>query len=410
MKKYFIAALAAVAVMTSSAADIKQTVKDLEKSFKGTENMETFNQNVEANKSVFNDPEMSKIFEIYLVPGDIAWKMYDKMYMNQSIGQQVNPQEMAGALENGFDYYNKALAAGPYTDAKGKEKAPDSKKLINTLAGHYNDLSNVGSLLWDAKDYAGAYRMWTKYVEAMQNPDYRASLKNAAPADSTIAYGYYLKGLAAWQSDQLDQALDAFQSAIELGYQKPEVYDYALQVANQAQNPEKRFYYAKQGLDKFGTSNPNFLLLTLNGYIEQEKYPEARALLDEAIAKDPSNPVYFFSMGILEDNLKNTDAAIAAMEKAIQLNPEYAVAYFNLGRIVAEKYDALDGQASNMSTNEYNRYKETTLVPLLHQAAQAFEKAYELDPENQSGALRYLKNIYYVLNDETNLNRIESMF
>lgn len=410
MKKYFIAALALCATIAASAADIKQSVKDLEKSFKGTDDMATFKQHVSDNQAVFNDPTLSKVYEIYLVPGDIAWKLYDNMYMKQQLGQAANPQDMADALLNGYDYYEKAVAAGPYTDDKGKTKNPDTKKLINTLAGHYQDLSNVGSLLWEAKDFNGAYDMWGRYVDVMQKPEYRSALKDAAPADSTVAYGYYLKALAAWQSNKLPEALSAFQSAIDLGYQTPEVYDYALQCANQAKDNDKMFYYAKTGLEKFGTSNPNFLLLTLNGYIEQEKYPEARQLLDEAISKDPNNPIYYFSMGILEDNLKNTDAAIAAMKKALEIDNGYAVAYFNLGRIIAEKYDKLDADAANMSQAQYNQYKAETLVPLLNQAAEAFEKAYQIDPDNESDALRYLKNIYYVLGDETNLKRVESMF
>lgn len=408
MKKYFVAALALLAVAVASA-DTKQTLKELEKSFKGTEDMATFNERVQQNQAVFNDPEMSKIFEVYLVPADVAWKLYDNMFMKQSIGQQVNPKEMADALSNGYTYYEKAIAAGPYTDAKGKEKKPDIKKLNNAIAGRYNDFNNVGALLWEAKDFDGAYEMWGKYVEVLSNPELRALIK-PAPADSTIAYGNYLKALAAWQGDKLPEALDAFQAAIDGGYDKSEVYDYALQCANNAKDQEKMFFYAQKGLEKFGTANPNFLLLTLNGYIEQQRYSEARELLDKAISKDPNNPIYYFSLGILDDNMKNQDAAINAMKKAIELNPKYAVAYFNLGRIIAEKYDKLDGETSNMSMAEYNSYKEKTLVPLLHEAAAAFEKAYELDPDNQADALRYLKNIYYVLGDEANLKRVENLF
>ena len=407
MKKYLIMGLALLATLTASA-ELKETLKGLEKTFKGADNVAAFTEAENQSKAVFEDPATAGIFEIYMVPGNKAWDLYDKMYLNQSMGQNQNPQDMGKALLSGYNYYVKALEVGPYTDAKGKEKKPDEKKIVNTISGHYTDFSNVGSYLWDSKDFKGAYDVWSMYVNVMTDPRFAGNIKNLA--DSTVAYGNYLKALAAWQADMLPEALDAFQAAIDGGYETPEVYDYALQVANQAQNQEKMFYYAQKGLEKFGTSNPNFLLLTLNGYIEQQQYDQARQLLDEAIAKDPKNPIYYFSMGILEDNLSNTDAAIVAMKKAIELNDEYAVAYFNLGRLLAEKNDELDSKASNLSLPEYNAYKQKELIPVLKESAAAFEKAYALDPDNQADALKYLKNIYYVLEDADNLKRVEQLF
>ena len=46
--------------------------------------------------------------------------------------------------------------------------------------------------------------------------------------------------------------------------------------------------------------------------------------------------------------------------------------------------------------------------PILLEAVKYLEKAYQLDSE-QTDALRYLKNIYYVLNDGENLLRVENL-
>lgn len=405
MKKYFIMGLALVASLTASA-DLKQDLKDVDKAFKGADNMSAFHK-AEAEAKALIESNAS-VFEFYMTPGKKAWDIYDKMFMNQSLGQQQNPTEMGDALNNGYEYYVKALQVGPYSDEKGKEKKPDEKKIVGTIAGHYNDFSNVGSMLWDAKDFKGAYNAWDRYVSIMSDPRFASSIK-PAPADTAIAYGNYLKALAAWQADMLPEALDAFQASIDGGYENADVYNYALQVANQAQNQEKMFYYAQKGLQKYGTENPNFLLLTLNGYIEQKKFEEARQLLDEAIAKEPKNPIFYFSRGVLEDNLGNNDEALKAMEKAIEIDSEYAIAYYQYGRLLADKYDALDAKASE-DMSSYNKVKESELIPLLHKAAGAFEKAYQIDPDNQGDALKYLKRIYYVLNDEENLKRVENLF
>ena len=61
-----------------------------------------------------------------------------------------------------------------------------------------------------------------------------------------------------------------------------------------------------------------------------------------------------------------------------------------------------------MSQAEYNKYAFETLRPILTEAAGYLEKAYQLD-NNLTDPLRYLKNIYYVLNDGENLKRVENL-
>lgn len=78
------------------------------------------------------------------------------------------------------------------------------------------------------------------------------------------------------------------------------------------------------------------------------------------------------------------------------------------GRMLVQEYDTLDQAAANMSQAEYNKYNYENMRPLLIEATKYLEKAYQLDNE-QTDALRYLKNIYYVLNDGENLKRVEGL-
>ena len=76
--------------------------------------------------------------------------------------------------------------------------------------------------------------------------------------------------------------------------------------------------------------------------------------------------------------------------------------------MLAEEYDALDQATGNMSQADYNKYAAETLVPLLKESAKNFEKAYELNNELDD-ALKYLKNIYYRLNDNANYERVNKL-
>lgn len=61
-----------------------------------------------------------------------------------------------------------------------------------------------------------------------------------------------------------------------------------------------------------------------------------------------------------------------------------------------------------MSQAEYNKYRAETMNPLLKEAAQYLEKAYQLDNE-MTNALTNLKIVYYNLNDGANLDRVEKL-
>ncbi|MDE6403466.1 MAG: hypothetical protein K2K86_06635, partial [Muribaculaceae bacterium] len=96
-------------------------------------------------------------------------------------------------------------------------------------------------------------------------------------------------------------------------------------------------------------------------------------------------------------------------KKSVAADSNPANGNLQLGYLTLRKVEALDAATGNMSNAEYNKYKEDVLFPLLREAAQYLEKCYELDPENGSGALANLRNVYYNLNDADNLQRIERL-
>jgi tetratricopeptide (TPR) repeat protein len=70
---------------------------------------------------------------------------------------------------------------------------------------------------------------------------------------------------------------------------------------------------------------------------------KAIAEFEAAISKDPGNADLYESLGEADQKLSRLDAAKAAYEQELKLNPHSAIALYNVGRLDVERGDAADG-------------------------------------------------------------------
>jgi Tfp pilus assembly protein PilF len=207
----------------------------------------------------------------------------------------------------------------------------------------------------------------------------------------------------------LDEALQAFEYAKNKGYNKKALYDYAISVAAQAQKNDVVYALAAEGYKYYGKEDPKFIQLIINGYIEKQDYEQANAMLDEAIAAEPGNAVYYNLKGVICESQKDNETALEFYKKATEIDATLASAHYNYGRKLCEKAYSISDSSAELSQAEYNKVRAEQIDPLLKLAAEQLEKAFQLDEENQRDALRYLRNVYYNLGDDENLKRVELM-
>ncbi len=406
MKKFIVMSLGLAAAVSMSAQ--VALVKDAEKAFKGADKYADYAKAIELITPAFSNPETKDNAQTYWIPGKQGFKVYDNMYLEKSIGKDVNVEEMGTALLDGYKYGMMALAVDTVVDAKGKVKTKFSKEIASTIGGHLADFANTGSIFWDTQKYPQAYEAFMAYLSIPENPRLGQAAPKALP-DSMAAQISYFAGLSAWQANMLPEAAAAFEKMMDLGYNDMAAYDYAYSVAYQMGDDAKKLAYSQRAFDKFGNQKPEFLQRIIQSYITAKNYDTALNYLEDAIKADPNNANYYYLEGVLYDDQDNKEKSMELYKKAVELDPSGALYNFSYGTALLQKFEKMDDAASSMAQGDYNKYRFETLNPIIKDAATYLEKAYKADPENMRNALINLKIIYYNLNDGENLKRVEDL-
>lgn len=406
MKKISVLGICLFAGLTALAQN--SLVKEVERELKSANDQ--YPQKLEKLKPAFTDPETAEQPYVWFVAGKGGMEYFDGQEVMRKMGKGVDERGIANALMNSFGYLTNAIKFDSIPDAKGKIKPKYSKDAINLIKTHYQDLNKAGINLWQAAAYPEAYKAWELYINVPSNPVLGKNAPEALP-DTIAADIYYNMALAAWQSNELDNALAAFDNAIAKGYDKKNVYDYAIAVVyNKDRDPEKMAYYAEMAYPVYGQEDNAYIGYIINNKIAKKQFAEAQQMLEEYITKDPENGQLYYVLGVLNDAQENPEAAMANYKRALELNPDNAHAQLQYGRQLCNKAFRLDDEISTLPIAEYNKRRVEEVNPIFKEATIYLEKAYALDPDNMSDARSLLRNCYYNLQDEKNLNRFSNEY
>lgn len=406
MKKLSVLGICLFAGLTAVAQN--SLVKEVEREMKSS--VEKYPEKLDKLKPAFTNEETAGQPYVWFVAGKGGMDFYDNQEVMKKMGKGVDDKVIGNALMNSFDYLLKALPLDSIPNEKGKIKPKYSKDAINLIKSHHKDLNISAVNLWQVADYPSAYKAWDMYIQLPSNPVLGANAPAALP-DSTASDIYYNMGLAAWQANQFDDALNAFDNAIAKGYNKKNIYDYAIAVAyNNNHDAAKMAYYAEQAYPLYGAEDNSYIGYMINNKIANKEFTEAQAMLEKYIQADPNNGQLYYVLGVLYDSQENVDKAVENYKRAIELNPENAQAQLQYGRQLCNKAFRIDDEISSLPAAQYNERRVNEVNPLFREATQYLEKAYSLDPDNMSDALSLLRNCYYNLQDEENLKRVESLY
>ena len=389
--------LMAIALGVAACATAQMSVvKDAQRAAKEGK---PFSEVVGIITPALSNPETAGSSDTWMVPGKAAYDQYDKLVANKQLHMFKNAQDTINQdmlLVPAYEYYMKALAVDTIIDKKGKPKTKNSKKILDTFVGHLNDYYMAGAELYNFQKYDDAFKAFGIFIDLTQMPQLKKSLaSNPMAADSIVSSTAFNQGIAAWQVERFDDAIGAFMNAIKLGYNKKQVYDYAMAVAQAAGKNDTLFMIAQEALPLYGKEDTQYIRQITNHYLQSKDYDNAYKAINQAIVQDPANPQYYVVKGIISEYSGDLDAATQSYEKAYNLDNSNAEAAYNYGRSLSEKAFKL-GETAPTTQAEYDVYLNEKIKPLFEQAIPLLEAAYQLNPDNRD-VLNYLENAYYNL-------------
>jgi tetratricopeptide (TPR) repeat protein len=252
-----------------------------------------------------------------------------------------------------------------------------------------------------------------KGAEYYQNQDYENAITYfekamlAKPEDTTA---YLYSGISAQSSGNYDVAEENYKQLLNLGYKNEDIYNFLINVnLTEKKNPDKAIEYLQAAREAYPENN-DFLKREIVILINEERSDEAENKLSEAIAADPNDPQLYYNRGYLFEQIGKNEEAVSSYEKALEINPEYFDANFNIAAYYYNQAAEILQKANDMDLKEYQekgKIVEQQAQDYFTKALPYLEKARELEPDDVK-VLSTLQTVYARLGMSDKAEEIEA--
>jgi tetratricopeptide (TPR) repeat protein len=366
--------LGAAAIMAFGASAQMSLVKDLAKKA-GSGNPQAMMEVLQNIEPAFTNPESAKDVLTWYTAGKAAFGLYDELYKMKLMQQPVDDNMMNEILTNAYAFYMQALPLDSIVemdkktgmpklngDGSKKVKTKYSKEIIGSLTSHMGDVANAGNVYLQNSDWEHAADAFGNYADIASS---EFAIKNGvAAADSTLSQVRFFQGYAQYQIKKFAEAYENFTKARKLGYTENNIVD-------------------------FQTSS---LANMVQGMLDNKEYDKANNFIDNALKADPMNGTLHDIKGFTTELVEGIDAALPFYIKATEVDPDYANAFFDVGRcLYLQAQKIIDDNPSAT-----NKELVPKIKPIYDKAIPFLQKAVELNtnPDDKK-AKNVLDDILY---------------
>lgn len=259
-----------------------------------------------------------------------------------------------------------------------------------------NDLRELGEKHYKDEDYEEALRAFEYAMRVNQNSIL------SLPLDTGLLYN---AALSAYKGKKYDEAIDYLTTLNETNYSSNIPHLLFVQYIKKADTTSAQKVLL-EGIKRYD-NNEELVLLLVDLLYKKNNTDKAIKILDEAFSQDTSNYLFPYTKGLLYQKMEAYEKAIHAYKNALPLSSEnmkiltgIGTAYYNTGAEIEEN-------ARTIADNyRYQREKEKS-TEAFESAVKWFEKAYEMDTNNQE-TITKLYQLYKILDKEEKIKSLES--
>lgn len=305
---------------------------------------------------------------------DKTWRYRGQIYA----GLAQNDYEgidKAEAIKTSIESYQKAMEL----DVKNKWKQEN----LSGLAQAQNMAVNMGIAAYNASEFEKSANLFLVGEEA------------AAQLGVVDTLALYNGGLAAEKAGNYEMALAQYRKATEINYLGATMYIYMANLYQAQEDSEGYLAIIQEGRKAY-PEDADLIVYELNYYLQAKKFDEAKNNLLLAIEKEPNNKQLYFSLGVVYQELGNAEEAVKAYQAAIDLDPEYFDAIYNLGAFYFNEGVEMNNAANDIEDNKAYEAKRAEAKVEFEKGLPHLEKAHMLDPSDM-GAMASLQQLYALL-------------
>jgi len=343
-------------------------------------------------------------------------KQYDKAKeaIDEAILHPKTENDAKTWMYRGIIYYNIAMSE----DEQVKALAPDAPEISYESLLKSKQLDDKKQLDVETSIYLIQLTnlFYQRGADGFQNSDYAVAIKNFTIAykiaeadgrfDTIAAFNIGMSGVYSEDKTLAESTMPYLKKCIDVNFMDPRVYLFYARSEKQIGDTTAAFATLEKGRVLF----PQELSLQLEQsqlYLETGQNEKLIASLKEAIEADPTNENLYRVLGQTFENVGDKENAIMYYRKAIEINPDFGDAIFNLGAIYVNDAAELYTEANNLPFEEQKKYDELKKQAddNLYKALPYLERSLELNPTDQV-VISALKEAYANLKMNEKLNSL----
>ncbi len=181
------------------------------------------------------------------------------------------------------------------------------------------------------------------------------------------------------------------------------------QCSSNLDDTEKALEIITKGREEFPDSY-SLLIDEANIYYNLGNNEKFKVKLEEAINLNPDEPSLHYNVGVMNMEQNNIDEAIKCFKRAVQLKPDYADAYNNIGAAIIKRADPIIEEMNN-SLADFDKYDklQAKQLKIYEEAIPYYENAYEYNGSSIS-IIQTLMGLYENLEMTDKFNEMKLVY